>query len=815
MTSYVWKGTSATDHNGAWGVAADWTAAGVPAAGDTAVINATGSYKVTTNTTGVTGVGTLVLNAVGATLEVASTINIGSSLDVQAGTISMLANTALISSAGTGAVTIEAGATLAQTVPDTSVTGPSVAYIGTPFTNNGTVLLVNTGGLFLADPSSPYQLSANATNNGTILVSNSNLIVRSATLDGTGIIVLSNNSYVEISGTTAATAGGRGTIQFTDGLTNALEFDTLGTIAPVIDGFQSGDIINFYGLTYDPADRITFDGTTLQVIQNGTAVIQMTMSNVQAGVQFQLQADTDLWGGTDIVACYAAGTRIMTERGEVAIEDLREADRVVALHPGRTAPVRWIGWRDIDLRDHPRPWDVQPVRVRAHAFGEGRPRRDLVLSPDHAVFLDGVLIPVRYLLNDTTIVQENRAEATWYHVELDRHAVILAEGLAAESYLDTGNRGAYANGGAPRVDPDHARAVWASEACAPLVLEGPRLVSARELLLARAQELGHMMTEDPGLRILAGGTEVPVMRDGARWVARLPTGTNAVRMQSRSARPACTKPDSDDHRILGVAVTALTLDRQQPPAEAFGRGWHAPEPGLRWADGDALLETRGARLLELTLAPSCATGRNPISAGRPDPPGGAAVVLASHGRMTGDQRSLYVPASLAPRPPGFASDRRASLYHLQSRPGDCAMQSRHCRRFSRAERAARVHAGRMAQAHHRHTRRARRKASQPAGGALRRQPDRAPVERKADARPRTLREIPRPDHHHLAGRTRRGEPGRAFLWWDCAARRDQCPLCPKGDREGRGRADRRCRRRRRTCGHDLSLRAGAGDSRLV
>lgn len=192
MTSYVWKGTSATDHSGAWGVPADWTASGVPAAGDAAVINATGSYTVTTNTTDVTGVGTLVLNAAGATLQVASTIDIGTSLDAQAGTISMLANTALISSAGTGTITIGAGATLVQTVPDTSVTGPSVAYIGTPFTNNGTVLLVNTGGLFLADPASPYQLSAKATNDGTILVSNSNLIVRSATLDGTGIIVLSN-----------------------------------------------------------------------------------------------------------------------------------------------------------------------------------------------------------------------------------------------------------------------------------------------------------------------------------------------------------------------------------------------------------------------------------------------------------------------------------------------------------------------------------------------------------------------------------------------------------------------------------------------
>jgi hypothetical protein len=73
----------------------------------------------------------------------------------------------------------------------------------------------------------------------------------------------------------------------------------------------------------------------------------------------------------------------------------------------------------------------------------GAPRRDLFLSPDHAVFVDGALIPVRYLANGATIVQERRDQVSYWHVELDRHAVILAEGLACESYLDTGNRASF------------------------------------------------------------------------------------------------------------------------------------------------------------------------------------------------------------------------------------------------------------------------------------------------------------------------------------------------------------------------------------
>jgi hypothetical protein len=89
------------------------------------------------------------------------------------------------------------------------------------------------------------------------------------------------------------------------------------------------------------------------------------------------------------------------------------------------------------------------VRVAAHAFGADRPHRTLWLSPDHAVFLadQAALVPIRYLLNGSTVAQVPMAEVTYWHVELDRHAVLLADGLPAESYLDTGNRAGFANAG--------------------------------------------------------------------------------------------------------------------------------------------------------------------------------------------------------------------------------------------------------------------------------------------------------------------------------------------------------------------------------
>ena len=80
----------------------------------------------------------------------------------------------------------------------------------------------------------------------------------------------------------------------------------------------------------------------------------------------------------------------------------------VRLADGGTAPIVWLGRRTVDCRCHPRREDALPVRIAAHAFGLDRPQRDVVLSPDHAVYMEDVLIPIRYLLNDATVRQDKR-----------------------------------------------------------------------------------------------------------------------------------------------------------------------------------------------------------------------------------------------------------------------------------------------------------------------------------------------------------------------------------------------------------------------
>jgi autotransporter passenger strand-loop-strand repeat protein len=385
--------------------------------------------------------------------------------------------------------------------------------------------------------------------------------------------------------------------------------------AATISGFVQNTTIDLADVLYVSGGSATLQGDTLQIAENGATLDLLVSDAAYTSVTtFALTSDdpTNGYAGTDVTTdapCYRAGTLIRTDHGEVPVEALGVGDHVISALGG-TPPVIWLGHRRVNCRRHPKPHDVWPVRVAAGAFGAHLPRRDLFLSPDHAVYVDGVLIPVRYLINDATIIQEPVNDVIYWHVELPAHDVLFAEGLPAESYLDTGNRGAFANGGgATMLHPDFALRVWETEACARLVREGGELVAARSVLLERAETLGHRMTRDAGLHLVQNGHVVrPEVTGGARRF-RLTREAGEIRLVSRSAVPAAVCADSNDHRRLGVAVSRVVLDgRTIPLGDArLGAGWHAFEAdgtggGWRWTDGDAALEVAGASVLEVTVA---------------------------------------------------------------------------------------------------------------------------------------------------------------------------------------------------------------------
>ncbi len=250
-----------------------------------------------------------------------------------------------------------------------------------------------------------------------------------------------------------------------------------------IDGFAPGDTIDLRNLNYADSYRVALQPASAQnvILISQTGTVQDEFLQIPGAHDLVLSRAADGSVLLGEAPCYAQGTRIDTPGGEVAVEALRPGDRV-SLAEGGSAPVRWVGRRRVDLRHHPKPDAVRPVRVRAHAFGPGLPRRDLVLSPEHALSLGGALVPVRVLLDGEAVVQESPDRVTYYHVELDRHAVLLAEGLPAESYLDTGNRHCFANGAVASLHPDFAPGTTAAEPCAPMVLAGPQVEAARATL---------------------------------------------------------------------------------------------------------------------------------------------------------------------------------------------------------------------------------------------------------------------------------------------------------------------------------------------
>ena len=141
---------------------------------------------------------------------------------------------------------------------------------------------------------------------------------------------------------------------------------------------------------------------------------------------------------------------------------------------------------------------MQPIRIAPHAFGENRPHRALLLSPDHAVFVEDVLIPIKHLINGTTVTQIDIATVTYYHIELPRHDAVQAEGLPAETYLETGGRFAFENGGGamqlhPGFAPDEARVgmVLRNFSYAPLIGTDGQLDRVRARLALQALMLGH------------------------------------------------------------------------------------------------------------------------------------------------------------------------------------------------------------------------------------------------------------------------------------------------------------------------------------
>ena len=440
------------------------------------------------------------------------------------------------------------------------------------------------------------------------------------------------SSVLELGGTVVATTSF--TYLNTNGFSGTLQLDQSALLPfsanGVITGMHVGTSVGGIPTPTDELDLRSIPlssaystdilgGQTIQLWSDAThanllASFRLT-SPVAAGTFVDWQADGA--GGTDLfldtAPCYAAGTHILTATGERMVETLMKGDIVLTLSGGELVPqpVKWIGRRRIDLTAHPRPETVAPVRIRRGAFADNMPHSDLLVSPDHAIFVDGKLICARQLVNGTTIRQEQGLTSLeYFHVELDAHAILLAEGLPAESYLNTGNHGFFINSGEPLVlHPDLTQETDypAREAgsCAPFVWDEASVLPVWQRLAERAAALGQPAprletTADPELRIVAKGRTVrPLYGENGLYIFALPKDATEVRLVSRAGSPSDARPWLDDRRCLGVNVERIMLrgatEVREVPVDhpSLSQGWHVVERDgatlRRWTSGDAVL----------------------------------------------------------------------------------------------------------------------------------------------------------------------------------------------------------------------------------
>jgi len=271
---------------------------------------------------------------------------------------------------------------------------------------------------------------------------------------------------------------------------------------------------------------------------------------------------------TEQVLCFSKGTHILTPCGERPVEDLSAGD-IVITNSGLKPPIKWIGKRCLDLSRHPNPEKAYPIRFDADCFAADVPTRDLFLSPDHALYIDGILVPAKALINGKNICQVVVPTVTYCHIELDEHSVVFAENTPAETYLETGNRGAFENcDDAMTLHPDFGQAEREANGCAPFMESGPQVEAIRKRILDRANI---QTTDDPAMTV--------EYHNGRAII------------QSRYAIPGLIMPDPRDRRRLGVKVASIIVGGRYISFDhpALVEGWHDVEPDGRWTDGSAVI----------------------------------------------------------------------------------------------------------------------------------------------------------------------------------------------------------------------------------
>jgi len=331
----------------------------------------------------------------------------------------------------------------APTITSALITGSlgGIAIVNGPgtITNFGTIAGTAGTGIILATGSTLTNAGTIIGQGGTAVSMTSGTYANRLIVDPgasfTGII-LGGGGAVELAVGNGSAGALRGfgptvtnfsTLQFDSGATWTTE-GSAAALPGTITGFATGDTIDVDGFV---AVSDTFANNQLVLTDSASNTATLGIQGSFSTADFAIAPDNA--GGTDVTTtvCFCRGTMISTDKGEVAVEELAVGDRVKTWS-GTYKPIEWIGLgRDLVTAKHTL---ARPIIVKAGALADNVPRRDLYLTHGHALYVDGLLVPVENLVNYRSIVWDEAARVVeYYHIELADHVVVFAQGAPAET----------------------------------------------------------------------------------------------------------------------------------------------------------------------------------------------------------------------------------------------------------------------------------------------------------------------------------------------------------------------------------------------
>jgi hypothetical protein len=402
------------------------------------------------------------------------------------------------------------------------------------------------------------------------------------TLAGDGMLGLSGGVTLDVSGTAAAgqyvAFGGAGVVR----LDNPSDFSA------AIGYVSTGDTIDLRGVN---PTSVQYNSGVVSFIGPGDVPGEFDLYFADGKGLAPVTGDGA--GGADLTAiCFCAGTRITTAIGEVPVEHLHVGDMAMTAG-GAVRPIVWIGVGQV-LATRGQRGPATPVIVRRGAFARNVPHRNLRVTKGHSFLLDGVLIPVEFLVNHRSILWDDHAqEVTIYHIELETHDVLIADGAAAESYRDDGNRWLFQNANEGWDQPP-------KPPCAPVLTGGPAVDAVWRRLLGRARGRARSTTSNPDLHLMADGRRIDGARIGGLHAFTLDRVPHALHIVSRAAAPQ-ELGLARDPRMLGVAIRRIVaaqgarLRVLEADDMRLTAGFHefetdgSTDQGFRWTNGEATL----------------------------------------------------------------------------------------------------------------------------------------------------------------------------------------------------------------------------------